>query len=252
MGHEAERRGVELLAGLVLEGEQALEVRRDAEHGRGSQVPERPGHRRGLEGHDRDGPAGQQGPDREAQGRRVVERRDREVEVVGREAPQGAFLQRRRLGVLGGEPPRPHPLRTSGGAGGEVHGPVAGEWLEVALGTVGELVEHTGVVDHEGRLDLVEHHGALACGESRVQGDGHDPAPGGGEHEVDRARRAGRQQRDAVAVPQARGVQGACHPALAGGARRSAVDPRLIRHGSPGTLDSRDVPHIVSPERGVR
>ncbi len=95
-----------------------------------------------------------------------------------------------------------------------MHRAAAGVGVEVVLRPLGELVQHTGVVDDERRLDLVEHDGALPWREARVERHRHDTAARRRQHEVDGRRRAGGQQRDAVAVRQAGDAQRAGHAAL--------------------------------------
>ena len=101
VGDQPERRRVEI-AGLIEPGEQPLQVRRDAEHGRRAHLVHRGDEGLRLEAReDGDRSAGEQRARREPQGSGVMDRGDDEVDVVRDEAPEVALLAHQALGIVG-------------------------------------------------------------------------------------------------------------------------------------------------------
>ena len=180
--HEPERREVGLVARLVEVLLQALQVRRHAEHGRGTNLRDGvdEGGRVEVRQH-RDAPAGQQGARGEAQGSGVVDRRDDEVDVVGPEAPELALLDHEVARVVRLEQARPHTLRSTGRARREVHGPAQRVGREVDGWSVQEGPQGGRVVhDQRGVEVAVEGGGHVdPVGVATLDGDGGGLGAGG-------------------------------------------------------------------------
>lgn len=198
--------------------EQALEVRRHAEHRRRALAADGRGDPLGVEAARGDHPAaGEHRAHREAQRCGVVQRAEDEVHVGVGEAPQVPLLGHQGGGVGFGEQAAVDALRGPGGAAGDVHraGPGEDGRAEDRGAECGELLLG---LHHQVRRQPAQDPVALVGGQSRVERDREDAAPQQGEHRVEVAERPGHEQRDPVALPQ--GVSAARH------GRRTHRNPR--------------------------
>ena len=169
---------------LVPVREEPLQVGRHAEHRGRPVLHDRPGHHRRVE------PAGhhhrtsrKQCAGCEAQRGRVVHRAEHQVDVVGREAPQLAFLGQQGPRAVQVQHAGVDPLGASGRTARQVDRPAQRRSLErLELGE--QALELVLLGDHEGRVEVGEQAVALAGGEPRVHGYREDAATQQGDHQL--------------------------------------------------------------------
>lgn len=231
MHEAAERRPVDIAV-----PEEPLEVGRHAERRRRSQGGDRGGRPGDVE---RAGQqhlsAGQQGVDREAQGRAVVQRGEHQVPVAGPEVPERDLLGRQRAGVVLGKHAGPDTLAPARRPGRVVHR--AGQWHvgEVDLGGSGQQPGRFGA-DVQGRVGVLRQRRPLGRRQAGIGDHGHDPGPQGAEDDGQQGGRGGRRHQQPVARAESGSGQRG---------RRTALVALAVGRG-----EDRHVPHAgrtVSP-----